>query len=206
MSKADENIYNKYIDSVTKKELASLPEGYTGEVPDHIRAKLPFSSGLGGTAPAVVENIPPMGNVPPAGMMNNYMAQNMGTRGMPVGNVPQMPSNAYEGASLDTMQPHTEGFMNAEMQPMGMPQMGMPQMNMPQMGMPQMGMPQMGMPQMGMPQMGMPQMGMQYMGMPPMGMQYMGMPQMGGSKKYKIVSDNKTGQNNDAQKKKDFFF
>jgi len=218
MSNGDKNIYNKYIDSATRKAIDALPEGYVGEVPDHIRAKLPFDNGMGGMAPSLVDDAPPMGNVPPPGMMAQ-MAANMGNGmggmggmgNVPMGNVPMgnvpMGNMHYmnEGTGLDTAQPYAEGYMNmgrqmpmnvpAEMYPPGMPQMGMQQMGMPQMGMQQMGMQQMGMPQMGMPQMGMPQ----------MGMPQMGMPQMGGSHKYKIMGG-QAGEKNNDQKKKDFFF
>jgi hypothetical protein len=223
LSKADENIYSKYIDSATRKAIDNLPEGYVGEVPEHIRQRLPFDNGMGGMGPSMVDQGPPMGNVPPPGMMAQ-MAANMGNVPMgnvpmgnvPMGNVPMgnvpMGNMPYmnEGISLDTAQPHDEGYMGQYM-PMNEPaypymqQMGIPQMGAPQMGMQQMGAPQMGMQQMGAPQMGIPQMGAPQMGIPQMGIPQMGAQQMGGSHKYKIVGGKDTEKNTD-QKKKDFFF
>lgn len=171
--------FDQYLDSATRNKLNSLPEGYFGEVPDHIKAQIPFDGGLGGE---IVGDVPPMGNVPPEGMgmgmpgmgaMNGMMGM-PGQMGMP--GMPQMPSMGMgqidPTLTLDGPELSPPNMVGDFQQP-SMPPMG----NVP--------------PQMGMP--GMP-------GMPPMG------PMMGGGSKndggYVFKNDNK----NEKNKKKDNFF
>jgi hypothetical protein len=210
MSNADQNIYSKYINSETQRAIDALPEGYVGEVPDHIRAKLPVDAGFGGEAPSVVGDVPPMGNVPPEGAMGMGAMPGMPMGGMPMGGMPMggMPMGAMPGMpmgapgmnmadqsiGLDTVGSEQMGHAVPEMPMGGMPMGAMP--GMPMGGMPMGGMP-MGVP--GMPMGGMPMGGMPMGGVPAMS---------GGGNRFKLVKGSESGAKSaeQQQNRNNFFF